>query len=68
MFKQKSKKIITILHTKILIIWTNIRPEFFISSFTGFFFSDLVSGDEKNKEKSFENYQLTGHFQSFFFL
>ena len=30
------------------------------------FFSDLGSGDEK-KKKSYENDQLTCHFQSFFF-
>ena len=30
------------------------------------FFSDLGSGDRKKKEKSSENDQLTGHFQSFF--
>ena len=32
------------------------------------FFSDLGSGDEKKKNKSFENDQLTGHFQTLFFL
>ena len=30
------------------------------------FFSDLGSGDGKEKKKSSENDQLTGHFQSFF--
>ena len=43
-----------------------LGQNFFISWFTGFFFSDLGSGDEK-KKKSSENDQLTGHFQSFFF-
>ena len=36
-------------------------------NFYGKFFSDLGLGDEKNKSKSTENDQLTGHFQSFFF-
>ena len=32
------------------------------------FFSDLGSGErKKNKQKSSENDQFTGHFQSFFF-
>ena len=44
-----------------------LRPEFFICSFTRFFVSDLGLGDKKEKKKSSENDQLTGHFQSVFF-
>ena len=32
-----------------------------------FFFRFRVGGTKKNKQKSSENDQLTGHFQSFFF-
>ena len=46
-----------------------IRPEFFYELIYGNFFSDLGSGGrKKKKKKSSENDQLTGHFQSFFFL
>ena len=41
-----------------------------MSSFTGFFFQIKVwggGGGQKIKQKSSENGQLTGHFQSFFF-
>ena len=45
-----------------------IRPEFFYSLIYGnFFFRFRVGGTKKNKKKSSENDQLTGHFQSFFF-
>ena len=43
------------------------RPELFLLVDLREFFSDLGSGDEKNKKKSSENDQSTGHFQSFFF-
>ena len=49
-----------------------IRPEFFYKLIYGNFFSDLGSGGrkkkKKKKKKSSENDQLTGHFQSFFFV
>ena len=43
------------------------RPDFFYKLIYGKFFSDLESEDEKKKNKSSENDQLTGHFQSFSF-
>ena len=42
-----------------------VRPDSFISWFTGFI-SDL-GGRKKKKKKTSENVQLTGHFQRFFF-
>ena len=45
-----------------------LRPEFFISWFTGIFFRFRVGGTKKKRKKSSENDQLTGHFQSFFFV
>ena len=44
-----------------------LRPEFLLLVDLQDFFSDLGSGTEK-KKKSSENDQLTGHFQSFFFI
>ena len=42
----------------------SIRPVFFISWFTGFFFSELVRGGGGGGGKLLK---LTGHFQSFIF-
>ena len=46
-----------------------LGQNFFISWFTGLFFFRfrVGGGTKKNKQKSSENDQLTGHFQSFFF-
>ena len=51
------------------IFMERVRPEFFYLLIYGNCFSDLGSGGQKKKKKkSSENDQLTGHFQSFFFL
>ena len=44
-----------------------IRPEVFISSFTGFFLQiEGLGWGEANRKKISENDQLTGHFLTFF--
>ena len=43
------------------------RSDFFYKLIYGIFFPDLGLGDGKERKKSYENDQLTGHFQSFFY-